>query len=72
MQSGEITFDKVSFAYREDRLVLQDISLDVPSRGFVALVGHTGSGKSTLASLLMGYYPVSQGKSALMVVRSHH
>ncbi|MHA1092107.1 SmdB family multidrug efflux ABC transporter permease/ATP-binding protein [Enterobacter ludwigii] len=62
LQSGEITFDKVSFAYREDRLVLQDISLDVPSRGFVALVGHTGSGKSTLASLLMGYYPVSQGE----------
>lgn len=62
LQSGKITFDKVSFAYREDRLVLQDISLDVPSRGFVALVGHTGSGKSTLASLLMGYYPVSQGE----------
>ncbi|MEZ2378794.1 SmdB family multidrug efflux ABC transporter permease/ATP-binding protein [Enterobacter sp. RCC_40] len=62
LQSGEITFDKVSFAYREDSLVLQDISLDVPSRGFVALVGHTGSGKSTLASLLMGYYPVSQGE----------
>ena len=42
--------------------MLQDISLDVPSRGFVALVGHTGSGKSTLASLLMGYYPVTHGE----------
>lgn len=60
--SGAIDFDNVSFAYREDRLVLQDISLDVPSRGFVALVGHTGSGKSTLASLLMGYYPVTHGE----------
>lgn len=65
LQSGAITFDNVSFAYREDRLVLQDITLDVPSRGFVALVGHTGSGKSTLASLLMGYYPVTQGEIRL-------
>jgi len=62
LQSGTIAFDNVSFAYREDRLVLQDITLDVPSRGFVALVGHTGSGKSTLASLLMGYYPVTEGE----------
>ncbi|WP_336668511.1 SmdB family multidrug efflux ABC transporter permease/ATP-binding protein [Enterobacter asburiae] len=65
LQSGTIAFDNVSFAYREDRLVLQDITLDVPSRGFVALVGHTGSGKSTLASLLMGYYPVTQGEIRL-------
>ncbi|EMG7911237.1 SmdB family multidrug efflux ABC transporter permease/ATP-binding protein [Enterobacter cloacae] len=65
LQSGVITFDHVSFAYREDRLVLQDINLDVPSRGFVALVGHTGSGKSTLASLLMGYYPLTKGEIRL-------
>lgn len=65
LQSGTIAFDNVSFAYREDRLVLQDITLDVPSRGFVALVGHTGSGKSTLASLLMGYYPVTRGEIRL-------
>ncbi|WP_368542646.1 SmdB family multidrug efflux ABC transporter permease/ATP-binding protein [Enterobacter soli] len=65
LQSGAIAFDNVSFAYRDDRLVLQDISLEVPSRGFVALVGHTGSGKSTLASLLMGYYPLTQGEIRL-------
>lgn len=65
LQSGTIAFDNVSFAYREDRLVLQDITLDVSSRGFVALVGHTGSGKSTLASLLMGYYPVTEGEIRL-------
>lgn len=65
LQSGTIAFDNVSFAYREDRLVLQDITLDVPSRGFVALVGHTGSGKSTLASLLMGYYLVTRGEIRL-------
>ncbi|TCB94076.1 SmdB family multidrug efflux ABC transporter permease/ATP-binding protein [Enterobacter wuhouensis] len=65
LQSGAIAFDNVSFAYRDDQLVLKDINLDVPSRGFVALVGHTGSGKSTLASLLMGYYPLTQGEIRL-------
>lgn len=61
LKSGDIEVDNVSFAYRDDNLVLQNISLSVPSRSFVALVGHTGSGKSTLASLLMGYYPLTQG-----------
>ncbi|MGL4724062.1 MAG: SmdB family multidrug efflux ABC transporter permease/ATP-binding protein [Scandinavium sp.] len=65
LRSGSIDVDNVSFAYRGDRLVLQDINLNVPSRNFVALVGHTGSGKSTLASLLMGYYPLSKGEIRL-------
>jgi ATP-binding cassette subfamily B multidrug efflux pump len=65
LQSGSIDVDNVSFAYRDDRLVLQDIDLHVPSRHFVALVGHTGSGKSTLANLLMGYYPLTRGEIRL-------
>ena len=65
LQSGEIAIEDLSFAYRDDRLVLQDINLNIPSRSFVALVGHTGSGKSTLASLLMGYYPLKQGEIRL-------
>lgn len=64
LQSGAIDIDHLSFAYRDDNLVLQDITLSVPSRSFVALVGHTGSGKSTLASLLMGYYPDTRRNSA--------
>ncbi|MEB0949387.1 SmdB family multidrug efflux ABC transporter permease/ATP-binding protein [Citrobacter sedlakii] len=65
LASGKIEIDDVSFAYRDDNLVLQNISLSVPSRSFVALVGHTGSGKSTLASLLMGYYPLRHGEIRL-------
>ena len=65
LKSGAIDINDVSFAYRDDRLVLQDISLNVPPRSFVALVGHTGSGKSTLASLLMGYYPLTKGEIRL-------
>ena len=62
---GDIDIDDVSFAYRDDKLVLQNISLSIPARSFVALVGHTGSGKSTLASLLMGYYPPNSGEIRL-------
>lgn len=65
LQSGNIEVDNVSFAYRDDNLVLKNINLSVPSRNFVALVGHTGSGKSTLASLLMGYYPLTEGEIRL-------
>ncbi|HCB3233796.1 SmdB family multidrug efflux ABC transporter permease/ATP-binding protein [Citrobacter amalonaticus] len=65
LASGQIDVEDVSFAYRDDNLVLQNVSLSIPSRSFVALVGHTGSGKSTLASLLMGYYPLSQGEIRL-------
>ncbi len=62
LTSGEIDIRDVSFAYRPDKWVLENISLHVSSRGFVALVGHTGSGKSTLANLLMGYYPLNKGE----------
>ncbi|AXU96127.1 multidrug ABC transporter permease/ATP-binding protein [Erwinia persicina] len=65
LRSGSIEIRDVTFAYRSGRPVLTDINLSVPSRHFVALVGHTGSGKSTLANLLMGYYPLSQGEILL-------
>lgn len=62
LTSGSISVRDLTFAYRDDRNVLSDICLDVPSRNFVALVGHTGSGKSTLANLMMGYYPIQHGE----------
>lgn len=65
LANGDIDIDNVSFAYRSDKMVLQNISLSIPARSFVALVGHTGSGKSTLASLLMGYYPPNAGEIRL-------
>ena len=75
-QSYGSDISDLSFAYRSDKKVLQHISLQVPSRGFVALVGHTGSGKSTLANLLMGYYPLSEGEIRLdgrpLSSLSHH
>ncbi|EHH0748012.1 TPA: ABC transporter transmembrane domain-containing protein [Vibrio vulnificus] len=65
LKSGSISIEKLSFSYDGKQQVLKQIDINVEHQQFVALVGHTGSGKSTLASLLMGFYPVSQGKLKL-------
>lgn len=65
--SGQITFERVSFAYANapDRLVLQDFNLRVEAGQVVALVGATGAGKSTIANLLMRFYDVTAGRILL-------
>ncbi|ATA24931.1 multidrug ABC transporter permease/ATP-binding protein [Brenneria goodwinii] len=65
LSHGRVEIDDVSFSYGSGKKVLQHISLTIPERGFVALVGHTGSGKSTLANLLMGYYLPDEGEIRL-------
>jgi len=55
----------LNFAYIEGQTVLHDLSLDIPRGAFFGIVGHTGSGKSTLLSLLLRYYPATQGSIEL-------
>jgi subfamily B ATP-binding cassette protein MsbA len=51
--SDSIMVDHVAFGYGEDREdALRDVSLEIPARTTVALVGESGAGKSTLADLL--------------------
>jgi ATP-binding cassette subfamily B protein len=58
---GDITFEGVSFAYR-DAFVLRDITLHVKPGQTLALVGPTGAGKSTLASLIARFYDPQAGR----------
>lgn len=58
---GKIEFDKVSFGYVPDRLVLKNISFTVNPGETVALVGHTGSGKTSIISLLNRLYEPQKG-----------
>lgn len=52
--SIEVSLENVKFGYEEERPVLQDISMTIPPKSFVSLVGVSGCGKSTIASLLTG------------------
>ncbi len=58
---GAIALQNVSFAYAQDRDVLHDIDLQIPSNLIVALVGGTGAGKSTLLSLVPRFYDPTSG-----------
>jgi ATP-binding cassette subfamily B protein len=58
-----IRFDHVSFRYPgTGRLVLDDVTLDLPAGGVVALVGENGAGKSTLVKLLARMYSPTEGQ----------
>jgi ATP-binding cassette subfamily B protein len=59
---GQLRFERLSFGYDPDRLVLQDIDLTVPPCQTLALVGRSGSGKSTLIKLLLRYFRPTTGR----------
>lgn len=60
---NNITIDSVSFAYDDgDRLILQDISMEVQEGEFVCLLGQSGCGKSTFLRLLAGLEVPTSGK----------
>jgi ATP-binding cassette subfamily B multidrug efflux pump len=59
---GNIKFDHVSFTYPDTGIeALKDVSFEINSGEFVAIIGKTGSGKSTLANLIMRMYDVENG-----------
>ena len=59
---GEVVFEQVYFAYRQDRQILNDVSFSIPAGHKIAVVGASGAGKSTLARLLFRFYDVNQGR----------
>lgn len=60
--SGEVSLDRVSFAYPDQQgAALDDVSLHIAPGERVAILGPIGSGKSTIARLLLGLYQPSEG-----------
>ena len=63
--SGEFVFKNVFFEYVPGVPVLEDISLTIPPKTVVALVGPTGVGKTTLVSLIPRFYDITSGTITL-------
>src|SRR5581483_5988238 len=58
-----IRLEGVSFRYPgTERLVLEDVTLDLPAGAVVAIVGENGAGKSTLVKLLCRFYEPAKGR----------
>jgi ATP-binding cassette subfamily B protein len=60
-RGAAVQFEQVRFGYDPDRLILDNISFEIPAGKTVAVVGPSGSGKSTLARLLFRFYDVNEG-----------
>lgn len=61
MDSEEIKFDKVSFAYG-DREVLHNVSTVIKPHSLTAVIGPSGSGKTTLCQLIPRFRDVTSGR----------
>jgi len=59
---GEIRFEHVWFAYKQDEYVLKDLHFTIRPGEKVALVGPTGAGKSSIIRLLCRLYEPTQGR----------
>jgi len=59
--SQGIRFNHVWFTYEDERYVLEDIDLFVPSGTVCAVVGETGAGKSTMLDLIPRFYDPARG-----------
>jgi len=59
---GDVVFDHVSFSYKADQPLIQDLSLTAQPGQTVAIVGPTGAGKTTLVNLIMRFYDLDGGR----------
>lgn len=64
-QFGDIEFRQVSFAYEENKPVVEHINLIFPKGSKTALIGKNGSGKSTIIDLLFRMYEPMKGQILL-------
>ncbi len=58
---GFVKLDQVSFGYRKDKQVLNQVSFYAKPGQKIALVGSTGAGKTTITNLLNRFYDIEEG-----------
>lgn len=59
---GDVRFEDVTFGYKEDKVILHDISLYAKPGQKLAFVGSTGAGKTTITNLINRFYDIQEGK----------
>ena len=63
--AGEIVFENVSFAYKEGKNIIDNVSFKAAPKEMIGITGPTGSGKTTLINLLPRFYEPSSGRILL-------
>lgn len=62
----DISLQQVEYRYQAnspfERLAIQNVSIDIPSGTYLAIIGHTGSGKSTILQHLNAILRPTEGK----------
>jgi ATP-binding cassette subfamily B protein len=59
---GQITFENVSFHYKESEQILSGFDLKIAAGENLAIVGHTGAGKTSIAKLIARFYEFQEGR----------
>nr|WP_314899057.1 ABC transporter ATP-binding protein [uncultured Deefgea sp.] len=59
---GKVEFNQVDFGYDSDRLLLNQLSLQIKAGEKIGMVGRSGAGKSTIVNLLLRFYEINDGK----------
>jgi ATP-binding cassette subfamily B protein len=58
---GEVSFDRVRFAYVAREWILKDLTFEIKAGETLAIVGSTGSGKTTITNILNRFYEIQEG-----------
>lgn len=61
LDSFDIGFEHVSFAYENGNPILKDVSFSIPQGSMTAIVGPSGGGKTTITRLIARFWDVQEG-----------